>query len=216
MTDKKLKILLARYKRFLLPMGVSIASVVIVLFVIFPQINSISQKMSDISEQTKKVESLRQSYSIITQSDDSALDNGVQVTTSALPTAKNIPLIFNGLSEAASSSNTTLTDFSINVGGIYGRAANFTQEGLIGAPTVEVVARVDGIDPKNTIQFAKSLVSKLPLSQINKIDISGSSAVYNISFFFKPYNSSGSTSVDSLAPVSQQDFNFINQLNTGN
>lgn len=200
-----------KYKRFIVQILLGLSSVVMIFWVIFPEISWISNELSEIKSRSEVASTLKQSLSVISSAPDEALDDNFNTAVHALPPGKDVVLIFSALSSAAAASNTTLEDFSLTVGGIYGRAAKVIS-GVGSAPSVDVSAHVGGASPESLIDFARALSQKLPLSEVSKINISGSGASYQVSFFYKPYDTSQMAKQDKVALPPQSDLNLLNQL----
>jgi hypothetical protein len=211
---KDFKLFYFKYKRVFLPSLFGLLAVFLIFMVILPQISAISKLTSDLNEASNKVQILKSSLDVISSQNEAEVDSKLGIVTEALPTAKDILRIFNSLNSAAASSNTTLREFSVEVGGVYGREAEIKQD-LPSAPSMEVVARVDG-DVRSISKFSDALYRKFPLSEISTIDSAGDSTTFQVNFFYKPVNFSILSKQDKVSALSAQDVEFINKLSAEN
>jgi hypothetical protein len=203
-----------KYKRLLLPVLFAALAVFMVFFVIFPQISSISNLSNDISAASERVQTLKVSLDTIASQNEAELDSKLSTATDALPTVKDISRIFSTLNSAAAASNTSLREFSLEVGGVHGKAAEVTGD-LPTAPSMSVVARVEG-DIRSLSEFGMALSRKFPLSEVSKIDGSGDTASFQIAFFYKPVNMSMIAEKDNVSALSPADSEFLNKINLEN
>jgi hypothetical protein len=208
-STNQLKEFIQNYRKILLPLLLIFASVFLMILVIMPQFSSITNKMSEISDQNKLIATLTNSQRAVTDTSEALVNSDFDTATLALPVQKDISLVFDALTQAASETNTTVSTFAITVGGIYGKAAEAST--VAGNPNMSVTASVIG-DVASLVAFTQKLNETLPLSEISKIDISDSEAVLEISFYYKPVDASKIASEDSVTPLSQSDKILLNKL----
>lgn len=202
---------ITKYKRIIIQIAINITAVFIVVVIILPQFSSIGDILSQIKTQKIEVSDLNATLSTISSAQDSNLDASMTSSTHAVPIAKDVSLIFSTLSQAAAASGTELGEFSLTVGGVYGRALQ-TTSGVTSVPSVVVTASVKGGGAKNLIQFPNELQKLLPLSQINKLGFSGDTASFEISFFYKPLDELKISKQQKVVPLSAADLSLLNQL----
>lgn len=204
-----LSIYYPKYKKQLMALVFLLLSLFTIFRVIIPQMLSISESNNILNEQKREVLELKETLSVVS----SETDQGplyAQTVTAALPRSKDVSIIFSALNSAASTSGTELREFSLEVGGLYGRAA--ATGGSSGIPAIEVIARLAAVDPRNFIDFAKHLEQSLPLSSVRSIDINGSQANFSIAFYYKVLDLSRISKQGKVVPLSQADRNLLNQL----
>ncbi len=209
--EKKIKTIFINYKQVIIPLILIVGCFLILFFVILPQVPSISGKLSTIKKQNGIVSDLKNSISTVNSESSQTLDSEVSTSTTALPTVKDISVIFDALTRAAESSNTTLSTFSLNVGGVYGTAARIPNN-TPGTPNVNVIAHVQSSDSRGLVDFATALSKTLPLSEVKKINVSGGEGTYDIDFYFKPVDSAKIAKQDHVAPLTASDKSLLNQL----
>ena len=207
---EKLSIIYVKHKRQIIPVVFIGLSFFIIFGIIIPQGSSISEANKTISAKQQEVDSLAQTLKLLSSLNENEVSSNLSTTTKALPTAKDISLIFTALTSAAAASETNIRDFSLKIGRLYGKAeeANTT----LGVPEVEVIVRVSASSSSGFVSFSNEMQKRLPLSEIKKIDTNGIDGAYELSFYYKPHDISKISSQTTVAPLSQSDLNLINQL----
>ncbi|MBI4092145.1 MAG: hypothetical protein HY427_03015 [Candidatus Levybacteria bacterium] len=201
-----------KYKKQILPLTLILLSLFIAFRVILPQFSSISQTNAAIESKRQELETLSNSIKVLETASDDAVSEDLTISTDALPTSKDVTKIFGALSSAASTSNTELNEFSLKIGGVFGKEVSPADTSAIGVPQVSVVAKVSSSDTSNLIQFAKRLDTTLPLSEIKQIDAVGNLGTFEINFYYKPIDLNLVSKKDKVVPLTQADRNLLNQL----
>lgn len=197
-----------KYKKQLMGVVFLLLSLFIIFRVIIPQMLSVSESNNVLNDKKREVLELKETLSVVSSVGDQE-SSYLKTLTKALPRSKDVSLIFSALNSAASASQTELREFSLEVGGLYGRAA---QSSETGAPVLEVIARLSASDARSFMDFAKKLEESLPLSSVKNIDINGSQASFEIAFYYKTLDLSQISKQKKVAPLSQADRNLLNQL----
>ncbi len=202
----------AKYKKQIIPILLISLSFFVIFRVILPQVSAISESNQAISEKIREVETLKDTLSALSSLNEADSVSNLQTSLKALPTSKDISIIFSALSSAATSSQSELKDFSLKVGGVYGRAAKVSSGGVKGVPAVDVIARVSSPNPENLILFSKELRERLPLAEVKRIDSNNDLGTFEIGFYYKVNDLSLISRQDKVLPLSQADLNLITQL----
>ncbi|HVZ66886.1 MAG TPA: hypothetical protein VG917_01360 [Patescibacteria group bacterium] len=209
---KELQPYYLKYKNFILPTVFIMLSFFILFRVIMPQITSIASANQDIESKSTDVQTLQSSLSALSNADESAINDDLDTVVKALPVSKNITQIFEALSSAAGASSVDLKEYSLKVGGIYGRAEKVAQTSVKGVPSVDVEVKVGGASPRQIVDFTKQIQQRLPLSEVTQINSNGNNASLIISFFYKPLDLTLVSRQDNVTGVNQNDQTVINQL----
>ena len=98
-----------KYHVMLVPAVLLVASVIIVVFVVIPQISSISTTSATLSQKRDQVAQLTTSLTTIQNANDDQVNDNLAIVTTALPTTKDVLLIFNALTNAAADSGAHLS-----------------------------------------------------------------------------------------------------------
>ncbi len=211
--NKIFSVYYVKYNKFGIPAVFLLLSTFLLFRVILPQLSSISDIKNEISDKNAKVSALNTSLSAITGQSGADIDSVFSTTTHALPNSKDIALIFTSLSGAASNSDTSLQEFSLKVGSIYGKAADTAVQSTLGTPSVSVRASVSG-SPDGILKFTEQVQKQLPLAEITSIDSNGDLATFQISFFYKPTDLARVAKQNNVTPLTQSQLNLLNQLKT--
>lgn len=187
-------------------------SLFIAFRVILPQFSLISQTNTAIESKKQELETLNDSIRVLEITSDDAVSEDLTISTDALPTSKDVTKIFGALTSAARASNTALNEFSLKIGGVFGKEVSSADMSAIGVPKVLVIAKVSSSDASSLIQFAKRLDQTLPLSEIKQIDAVGNLGTFEISFYYKPIDLNLVSKKDKVTPLTQADRNLLNQL----
>ena len=204
-----------KYKKQIFPIVLIGLSVFIVFRVILPQISEITSTSQKISQKKEELVTLSNSVATLSTLNDQNLTSNLKLTTTALPTSKDITKIFSALTSAASAANAELLEFSLKVGGVYGGDSDKSPtRSVIGAPHLSVVARIGADDADAIVAFAKAVNERLPLSEVKKIEANSAIGTFELDFFYKPADLNLISKQDKVSPISQADQNLINQLNS--
>lgn len=199
----------AKYKKIILPASFFILALFLVIGVVIPQFSTISKVTQDISE--KKIDVDRLQASLTNISNQGNLQPDLDLVNRALPTSKNITSIFNALVSSANDSGVDVKDFSLKVGGVYGRAEKIPQGGVSGVPSIDVIVRVEGTST-SIIDFAKQVQTKLPIAEVAKVDAAGGVASFQISFFYKPQDLSALSRQETILPLTTSQNKTLQEL----
>ncbi|KKQ96894.1 MAG: hypothetical protein A3C27_00525 [Candidatus Levybacteria bacterium RIFCSPHIGHO2_02_FULL_39_36] len=199
-----------KYKKQILPLIFLSLSFFLIFRVILPQISAISESNQLISSKTSQIDTLQKTLSVVSSQNDSLTEEQLGTATKALPGIKDIVIIFEALTSAAGASRTELREFSLKVGGVYGRAAKVT--GFVkGVPSISVTTRISG-DPLGLIRFSKEAQERLPLAEVKTVDTNKDTGTFEIDFFYKPYDITAIAKSDKVSPLTQADLNLLSQL----
>jgi hypothetical protein len=212
---KNYRLYYLKYKHLLLPSVFVFLSIFLLFFVVLPQITSIGNLTRETSEASSRVQVLKDSLDVLSKQDEAEVESKIGTATNALPTVKDISKIFIALNSAASSADTALREFSLDVGPVHGKAADPSGD-QTAAPSMEVRARVEGTDARNLSDFSVALARKFPLAEVQRIDGSGNTASFQVNFFYKPINLSIIAKQDKIPPISASDSDFLNKLEAEN
>jgi hypothetical protein len=201
-----------KYKKQLLPVVLFSLCFFIIFRVIIPQLSSISESNQIISDRSKELETLTQTLEILSSLNQDQASSNLSTATSALPTKKDIAVIFSALSSAASASETELREFSLKVGGLYGRAERGS--GVKGVPLIDVVARITSAEASGYVNFTTELQERLPLSEVKSVDVNENAGTYELGFYYKPLDLTLVAKQDKVVPLTQKDLNLMSQLET--
>lgn len=184
---KELKQIYKKRKKQLLPILFGFAAVFIIFRVIMPQWTDIAEVLDLISTKQEVIESKEKTLKLLASIPDENVNDDYDLATTALPTQKDIILIFNELNNAADRANVSLGGFSVNLGGIYStdERQSKVENSILGVPYLNILVSVSGVN-QNIKQFAEELYQSIPLLEILSVNIGNDDAKYDVNFFYKP------------------------------
>lgn len=203
-----------KYKKQVVPTIIVSAILFILLRIIFPQLGEISEKEQEIELLITENENLQHTVNTLTNFNSAGAEQDIDLVTSALPTSKDISIIFSAITEIAAEAQVNVTDFSLTVGGLYGRAIEGAN--IKGVPSLDVTVRFESADPRNYILLAEIIQRKLPLVEIKSIDTASSRGLFELSFFYKPIDLTLLSKNAIVKPLSQAEMNTLTQLREWN
>ncbi len=201
-----LKVLYAKYKDFLIPIMVMIASITLLIAFVIPQFLNFLSNMDAIRAENSKLSVLKNNLNIIASANDSTLDSQLNIVSQALPLTKDYTGILNALAIASRTSGASLGNFEFQVGDV-----SSAQQSQSGFPFLKMTLNVNG-DIKTVNNFINSLSKTFPLSEITGAIINGELSTINISFYYKPIPANAISNNVPISAVSKDGLNIISKL----
>lgn len=206
-----LRKLYKKNKERLIPFALFLASLFILLNLIIPQLSSIFETRKKISIERKKLKILEESLSIMNSQNTTEVNSNLQLASSALLFSKDIALVYASFTQASLKSQVVVRSFSIKVGDVYTQKKS--QESITGQlPTFDVSIRLSSPDPRNIIDFTRGLYKTLPLLEIKKINVLENSSDVEVSFFYKPLDTTSLARQDVIGELTLAEVNTLNTL----
>lgn len=191
---------LKKYKQDLLPIALTVASIILVVRVLIPQFNGILEFRDDLQAQVATNDGLRESINTLNSISNIQLEEDYNLVLSTLPVSKSIGSIYSALSSAASESNVTIGSLNLQVGSIYS-TEEVPERKVEGVPFLNLLVRVNGQSASDAQKFAQTLYEKLPINEINSISATDTDGSYDVDFFFKPLNTNSFQAQTRLQPL---------------
>lgn len=201
-----LKFLYAKYKEFLVPAMVMVASIILLIVFVIPQLLIFLSNIDAMKTENSKLAILKNNLNIITSANDSVLDSQLKITSAALPLSKDFTGILNALAVASRISGASLGNFEFQVGDI-----SSTQPNQSGFPFLKMALNVNG-DIKTVSSFINLLSQTFPLSEITGVAISNGLSTLNLSFYYKPIPANVISNNLPINAVSKEGLNLIRNL----
>lgn len=198
-----------KHRDYIMPIAIIIVSLLLLVKVILPQIENLSVRQQEVKAEKDKLDVLRNNLTTLNGISNDALDKEVSLTTSALPIEKNFAGVLNAVTISANKAGVLLGDYEFQVG-------DLSKDTTIGKnlPSLQLSLSVNG-GVSGAIKFIAELYKSLPLSEISNIEISNSSSVIVVVFYFKPFAAGASVS-SSLPQISKNDSASLSQISTWN
>jgi hypothetical protein len=176
-----------KHKSQLLPIIFGFSAFFVIFRIILPQWSDIQDAQQLMTSKGASVEAKQSTITLLNSIPQDIIDSNYDLVTKALPTQKDIILIYSELTDAATNAGVTLGGFSLRVGSVYsaGKKTAAKQSSVSGIPLLNMLVTVSGTN-ENVKQFADILYKSSPLIEIKSVDISKSDARYDVNFYFKP------------------------------
>lgn len=177
-----LKILYYRYKDYVLPLAAFIASWLIFLQVVLPQIQNFLSVKDQVTASEQTLAVMTQNYNIIAAANSTELQTFLNTAQKALPPTKDFAGVLNAISTAAGLSGVIVNDYSFQIGDL----TNNNTKGLSEQPSIELNITLNGTMDQ-TKKFLNALEKQLPLSEVTSVDfVSDGTAAIDAHFFYSP------------------------------
>lgn len=213
--QKKIENYLKKRKKAAVTIAFLIASLLLVMVVIFPQFNAFQEARSQALAKEAQVKKLQNSYNTLSSKTEDSLNSQLSTVNSALPSNKNIIAVFTGISSVASKYSVNIDGFTIRVGGVYSKdPKNKDQEQLsvTGVPFLRVILNATAQDAESLVAFINGLYSSLPLAEVKVLNSKNNEATLEVNFYYKPYNLQALSGNDEITPLTPQEEKILRDL----
>lgn len=175
-----------KYKSFIIPIAISLFTLLIFIQVFLNQLFSILDTRQKIETEKSALAELQTTLNFINSADDSVLENDLSVVNKSLPDAKDILSIYLGLMSASAKANITIDSFSFKIGNLYDK--NTKAKSTSGVPELSASIKSSSANPENLARFPDALYKSLPLSDVKQMSLSKNTSLYDLVFYYKPYD----------------------------
>jgi len=202
----------SKYKQYILPIVLICVSFFIIFKVFLPELTSISEEKRTIETQKMEIETLKKTFQVLSSQDDTKIEDDLKIVKLALPTSKDPSAVFQAMVSAAEKSKVELKQYSFKVGNIYGKQVNSPNSDKKGIPFLTVLIRLSSPDAQSFIRFASEIQKGMPISEVNNINIQGSSGTLEVNFYYKPYDLTVLAKQNKVIPLSASEEKILEQL----
>lgn len=207
-----LLILYRHYKDYFLPLGVILACVLVVFWVVIPQFQQYLNSQQELKAQVQKLEVLKTNYNFLSNLDSSQSNANLTALTLALPSGKDFAGMMNAVSIASAKTGVSVGDFQFALGSLSG--VDSTQ-GTSAYPSIKIDINLAG-DTQSIFKFAQELYKTSPASEVASIKVNGGSASVTILFYYKPFISQNVDDSQPITILSGQDQALIKNVTSWN
>lgn len=172
----KLNLSLANLREYYIQILVFLVLFVLILKVLFPQIENLATSQELLAESNNKLESLNIRVKFLESLDKTASRQKLQRLNLALPADKDVGLMLDALTRIASRSNVRLGNVNLSMA---------VSNSKIGLPEVQATLNLKG-ETVDIIKFITEISKTLPVMQATNVSLKGSSTTLVISFYYKP------------------------------
>jgi hypothetical protein len=197
-----------KYQQFLLPAGVIGVSLLVFIFIIFPQFSTLLDNQRQAKLESAKLAVLKGNLNLLTTLNETETDSQLQTVSRAFPSEKAFGGILTAISAAANKTGVSLGDFQFQVG-------NITNPTIVGTaiPNLEIVLTVNG-DITSVLKFVNELYKSVPLSEVTSIKIHNPTTEVTADFYYRPFPSLIVNEATPIQPVSPDGLTIINNISS--
>ncbi len=199
------------YKDYLLPVGIILASIVILLLIIIPQFQQYFISSRELNDEAQKLQVLKNNYNFLLNLDDSQSNADLKTLSVVLPSDKDFAGIVNAISYASAKTGVSVGDFEFSVGNLSGA----TQGGVSASPSIKIDINLSG-DFKSMMQFITELYKTAPASEVTDITINSGAGDITVFFYYKPLVAQNVDDTLPIAALSDKDLALIKTVSSWN
>jgi Tfp pilus assembly protein PilO len=207
---ENLIILYKHYKDYLLPLGVILACVLMVIFVIVPQFEQYFSLQDQLKIETQKLTVLKSNYLFLSNLDNASATSDLNTLSLALPQNKDFAGIMNSISFVSAKTGVSVGDFEFSVGNLSNAAA-----GVISYPSISIDVNLVG-STQAIMQFITELYKTAPASEVTNIKIGGHAGSITVLFYYKTFSLQNVDQTVPIVALSAKDTQLIKDVSTWN
>lgn len=207
---ENLMVLYRHYKDFLLPVGVVLASVLVIIYVIFPQIQQYFSLQSSVQAEQQKLEALKSNYNLLASLNDATITSDLSTLSSALPAQKDFAGIINAISYVAAKTGVSVGNFEFSLGNL--SSTNF---GGTAYPSTKLNISLRG-NVKGMTQFIQEIAKTMPVAEVTSVNITNDAGSMTILFYYKPYPVQNVSDSASIVPLTASQTQLIKTVSAWN
>ncbi|MEK7160298.1 MAG: hypothetical protein AAB702_02350 [Patescibacteria group bacterium] len=198
------------YKDNFLPIGIIIACIGILFFVIAPQFKNYLSSKEELKTQTQKLKFLKNNYNFLLSLDDSKTDTDFKMLSKVLPPNKDFVGIMSAITIVASKTFVTVEDFDFTLGDL-----NKVDDNSSKYPLIKINVNIGG-SAKDIAKFIAELYKTVPASQVTSIKTAGNVSSLVINFYYKPFPPQNVNSESFVVPISAKNQSLIESVSLWN
>jgi Tfp pilus assembly protein PilO len=207
---ENLKVLYRHYKEFLLPVGVILVSILVIIYVIFPQIQQYFSSQSAVQAEQQKLDTFRSNYNLLISLNDATIASDLNILSSALPSQKDFAGIIDAISYVSAKTGVSVGNFEFSLGNL--SASNF---GGTAYPSTKINISLRG-DAKSIARFVEEVAKTMPIAEVTSINIADNTGSMTILFYYKPFPVQNVSDSVSIAPLSASQQTLIKTISSWN
>ena len=204
-----LSLLYEHYRDFLIPFGVIIASILVFLFVVIPQVNFYLKSKDQEKLELTKLQNLQSSIAVLKSMDEAELNNNIENLSAALPLNKDFAGVIGAVSAVSVKTGVSVMDFSLQVGDLQKNTSSAS------FPSIPVSIKLSG--PYSLIlNYITEMYKTSPLSETLAFKIEGDAAVVTQSFYYKTFSKTVIDENASLFSLSESEKSLLTTITSWN
>ena len=210
LTTLEASALFAKYKEYLVPVGVILVSILIIFLILLPQIQQFFSSEQTLKRENEKLSILKNNYDFLSNLSDETVDENLNVLSLALPANKNFAGIVNEISTASIESGVTVLNFSFQVGNL---TADIKEKAKY--PTLQLTVRLSG-GSIAIANFVGQLYKTVPTAEVTSIKVKGKDASVTILFYYKSFPAQTVSEEEPIAKLTAKENALIQQISSWN
>lgn len=202
---KSLKFIFERNKLYIFPIIIIAVCIALFLQFVIPQFKILFAAREEAKQASLKLQTLKESLNVLTNTDEKSLDAQLKVLNLALPLSKDFSGILNSIYYTSQKTGVNLGSFSLQIGDLLDTKEkdDFPTISL----SIPMNANVTAIN-----SFVETLSKTVPLSQVSLIKIRNLTSTIGLSFYYKPLGFSDYKEDIHINPLSQKGLRIVNKL----
>ncbi len=201
---KSLRFILEKNKPFIFPCLIIIVCIVLLFQFIIPQLKNLSTAREQAKEASLKLETLRENFNVLVNTDEKSLDSQLQVLNQALPSSKDFSGILSSIYFASQKTGVALGAFSLKIGDL--SSPQKDSKFPIITMSIPINSGVVGVG-----SFLDTIGKTVPLSEVTLVKIGDRISSVALAFYYKPLGLSSKEDFR-VKPISQQGILLIERL----
>jgi Tfp pilus assembly protein PilO len=207
---ENLVVLYKHYKEFMLPIGVIIVSILVIFYIVFPQIQQYFTSQDSVKAEQQKLTTLKNNYSLLASLSDATIASNLQTLSLALPPQKDFAGIIGAITYLSAKTSVSVGDFEFSLGNL--SASNF---GGTAYPSTKIDISLRG-NTKDIIKFTHEISKSMPIAEVTELDVSGSSGTVTVLFYYKAFPAQNISAQAQIVPLSANQLSLVNDISTWN
>ena len=161
---------------------ISVFGIAILLFVVFilPSIINFPSKVNERNVEIEELNKIKQAKTLLESTDQNQLETDTDTVMKTLPSDRNYELVLGAISEAATRTNSIVTEYS------YESSPNVTSVEKGEYPSLIFEIDLAG-DIKQAALFTDQLAITYPISEVKEISYERGVSTITVSFYYKPF-----------------------------
>jgi len=208
-----------KYKQNFVPIALYFFGFFIILRILIPQITQFQGVKRDYKEKKDEIALLQTSIKTLSEIDQTALEDTLEILENALPREQDATLIVSSLNAAALRANVEIIGYVLSPGKIYEKQQeNADSQGGVTisdsnkTPFQELELQVGSDNISQIIDLAEEFQELVPLSEVSKLSANATDGSFVIRFFYKPFNKEALSKKDFVAPFKTSDLELIAKI----
>lgn len=199
------------YKDFTLPIFVIIGSLLVLFFVVIPQINQYYVASKQLSDETQKLSLLKNNYNYLISLDEDKTNADLKLLSKVLPPNKDFTGLLNAISVVSSKTSVSIGNFSFSLGDL----AKPSQGGSLSTPALKLEVNLGG-NASSVVKFMSELNKTAPLAETTVVKGTGGVYLLTIVFYYKPFPPQNISDDEAVVPIDSQNSALIKDINSWN